>query len=132
MDSSQILPGPNNLTFVEGLYDDFLRDPNSVPADWKEYFTSIGNGEAGTYRGRSRHPSYKCRSIFNPASERQIEHVSSTGAAIGDRVYLLIRLYRVRGHRIAKVDPLGRTVETPRELTPEFFGFTEADMDQPV
>jgi 2-oxoglutarate dehydrogenase E1 component len=45
---------------------------------------------------------------------------------------MLIRLYRVRGHRIAKVDPLGLPQPIPSELQPEFFGFTEADMDQPV
>jgi 2-oxoglutarate dehydrogenase E1 component len=49
-----------------------------------------------------------------------------------DRVYLLTRLYRVRGHRIAQVDPLGLPQPIPPELTPEFFGFTEADMDSPV
>ena len=53
-------------------------------------------------------------------------------AAIQDRIYLLIRLYRVRGHRIARVDPLGRIPPTPPELEPEFFGFTAADMDLPV
>jgi 2-oxoglutarate dehydrogenase complex dehydrogenase (E1) component-like enzyme len=35
----------------------------------------------------------------------------------------------VRGHRIAQVDPLGLPQEMPPELKPEFFGFTEADMD---
>ncbi len=49
-----------------------------------------------------------------------------------DRVYLLTRLYRVRGHRIARVDPLGMPQPIPPELKPEFFGFTEADLDMPV
>ncbi len=53
-------------------------------------------------------------------------------AALQDRVYLLIRLYRVRGHRIARVDPLGLPQPAPPELEPEFFGFTDADMDLPV
>src|SRR5207244_4623982 len=53
-------------------------------------------------------------------------------AALHDRVYLLIRLYRVRGHRIAQVDPLGLPQPVPPELEPEFFGFNEADMDLPV
>jgi 2-oxoglutarate dehydrogenase complex dehydrogenase (E1) component-like enzyme len=37
-----------------------------------------------------------------------------------DRVYLLTRIYRVRGHRIAQVDPLGLPQEMPPELKPEF------------
>ena len=53
-------------------------------------------------------------------------------AAMPDRVYLLTRIYRVRGHRIAQVDPLGLPQPIPPELKPEFFGFTEADMQLPV
>jgi 2-oxoglutarate dehydrogenase E1 component len=58
--------------------------------------------------------------------------LSASSAAIQDRIYLLIRLYRVRGHRIAQVDPLGLPQPVPPELKPEFFGFTDADMELPV
>ena len=49
------------------------------------------------------------------------------------RALMLIRTYRVRGHLHAKLDPLG--IEKPvenAELTPEFYGFTEADLDRPI
>jgi len=49
------------------------------------------------------------------------------------RALMLIRAYRVRGHLQAKLDPLG--IEQPvenAELTPEFYGFTAADMDRPI
>ncbi|MGB7406606.1 MAG: 2-oxoglutarate dehydrogenase E1 component, partial [Pacificimonas sp.] len=40
---------------------------------------------------------------------------------------MLIRTYRVRGHLAADLDPLGQAErETPRELTPEFHGFSGA------
>ena len=32
-----------SLPFVEQLYTDFLRDPGSVPPDWREYFGSLGH-----------------------------------------------------------------------------------------
>ncbi|MBU1273321.1 MAG: 2-oxoglutarate dehydrogenase E1 component, partial [Alphaproteobacteria bacterium] len=49
------------------------------------------------------------------------------------RALMLIRSYRVRGHLQAKLDPLGieQPVENP-ELTPEFYGFSAADMDRPI
>ena len=49
------------------------------------------------------------------------------------RALMLIRSYRVRGHLQAKLDPLGieQPVENP-ELTPEFYGFTGADLDRPI
>ncbi|GAA0870241.1 2-oxoglutarate dehydrogenase E1 component [Brevundimonas basaltis] len=49
------------------------------------------------------------------------------------RALMLIRSYRVRGHLQATLDPLGieQPTENP-ELTPEFYGFSEADMDRPI
>ena len=49
------------------------------------------------------------------------------------RALMLIRAYRVMGHLIADLDPLELDDrKTPRELRPEFYGFTEADLDRPV
>jgi 2-oxoglutarate dehydrogenase E1 component len=46
---------------------------------------------------------------------------------------MLIRSYRVRGHLQATLDPLGIEARTNNpELTPEFYGFTEADLDRPI
>jgi 2-oxoglutarate dehydrogenase E1 component len=130
------LPGPANLAFVESLYEDFIRDPSSVPADWQRYFSELGNGELRFPKPRFT-PSFKPFSIFNPPTGLESRPPGGTAstlpsAAIQDRIYLLIRLYRVRGHRIAQVDPLGLPQPVPPELKPEFFGFTEADMDLPV
>jgi 2-oxoglutarate dehydrogenase E1 component len=49
------------------------------------------------------------------------------------RALMLIRTYRVRGHLHAKLDPLGieQPIDNP-ELTPEFHGFTAADLDRPI
>ena len=106
-----------------------------MPADWQRYFSELGNGEL-------RFPQTALRAVvFNRSAFSIRQPVRSPAlrrlpdpeiAAMQDRVYLLIRLYRVRGHRIAQVDPLGLPRPTPEELEPEFFGFTEADMDLPV
>jgi 2-oxoglutarate dehydrogenase E1 component len=128
-------PGTANLAFVEGLYEDYLRDPASVPADWQQYFSGIAEREFRFPKPRFG-PSFQPTSIFRtPATDRASAAAGATDlktAALQDRVYLLTRLYRVRGHRIAQVDPLGLPRPVPPELTPEFFGFTEADMELPV
>src|SRR3974377_2292149 len=129
------LPGAANLAFVEGLYEDYLRDPASVPHDWQQYFKNIAEGEFRFPKPRFG-PSFRPTSIFNPpAAERArvADRLTDTEIAkTQDKVYLLTRLHRVRGHRIAQVDPLGLPRPVPPELTPEFFGFTEADMDRQV
>ena len=46
---------------------------------------------------------------------------------------LLIRTYRVRGHLAANLDPLGLTKrDLPADLTPEYHGFGDTDLDRPV
>ncbi|MDB5392847.1 MAG: sucA [Rhodospirillales bacterium] len=49
------------------------------------------------------------------------------------RALMLIRAYRVRGHLLATLDPLG--LERPRmnpELDPSTYGFNESDWDRPI
>src|SRR4051794_34312233 len=49
------------------------------------------------------------------------------------RAMMLIRTYRVRGHLAADLDPLGLTRrDVPADLTPEYHGFTPADLDRPI
>lgn len=130
-------PGAVNLAYVESLYEDYLRDASLVPQEWHEYFTGFANKEFRFPKPRFG-PSFAPRSIFAPPSAGRSRSRSGSAqtdpeiAAMQDRVYLLTRIYRVRGHRIAQVDPLGLPQPMPPELKPEFFGFTEADMDMPV
>ncbi|MGD9804005.1 MAG: 2-oxoglutarate dehydrogenase E1 component [Hyphomicrobiaceae bacterium] len=49
------------------------------------------------------------------------------------RALMLIRAYRVMGHLVADLDPLGLTDRKKHpELRPETYGFTEADLDRPI
>ncbi len=49
------------------------------------------------------------------------------------RALMIIRAYRIRGHLVADLDPLGMRKEEPHpELDPRSYGFTEADMDRPI
>jgi 2-oxoglutarate dehydrogenase E1 component len=51
-------------------------------------------------------------------------------AVLQDRVDQLIRAYRVRGHLVAQLDPLGFPRPELPELDPAFYGFTEADLNR--
>ncbi|HET7280901.1 MAG TPA: 2-oxoglutarate dehydrogenase E1 component [Sphingomicrobium sp.] len=49
------------------------------------------------------------------------------------RAMMLIRTYRVRGHLAADLDPLRLTRrEVPADLTAEFHGFSDDDLDRPI
>src|SRR3954452_25154557 len=70
------------------------------------------------------------------------EKAAATGASSDEirrtaedsiRAMMLIRTYRVCGHLAADLDPLGLTRrEVPADLTPEWHGFSEADLDRPI
>lgn len=49
------------------------------------------------------------------------------------RALMIIRAYRIRGHLVADLDPLGMRSVTPHpELDPKSYGFTDVDMDRPI
>ena len=49
------------------------------------------------------------------------------------RAIMLIRAFRIRGHLVADLDPLGMRDQTPHpELDPATYGFADADMDRPI
>jgi 2-oxoglutarate dehydrogenase E1 component len=83
------------------------------------------------------------------AAERQIQNrLNAKAAATGFelspmaslrttqdsiRALMLIRAYRVMGHLAADLDPLGLTErKIHKELRPETYGFTDADLDRPI
>jgi 2-oxoglutarate dehydrogenase E1 component len=113
------------------MYADFLRDPNSVPEEWQRYFREMVDGEPAPVRLA---PEPSSRSIFNPpATTRTVdadELWHEQAGHLQDRVDQLVRAYRVGGHRIAQVDPLGFPRTGPLNLDPDYFGFTGADMDR--
>src|SRR5947207_13242983 len=118
------IPSSVSLSFVESLYQDYLRDPNSVPEDWRQYFKGLSDGN-GSSKAGSAAPTFQPRSIFNPPAPDGNGKASGeeTGAVLQDRVDQLIRNYRVRGHMAAQLDPLGIPRAKPPELDPEFYEF---------
>ncbi|PIE11689.1 MAG: 2-oxoglutarate dehydrogenase E1 component [Rhodobacterales bacterium] len=74
--------------------------------------------------------------ITEKAAEKGVELTAEqTRAAVLDsiRALMIIRAYRIRGHLVADLDPLGMRDQTPHpELEPASYGFTEADMDRPI
>jgi len=80
-----------------------------------------------------------------PAMARKIkDKAGEAGAKVSDeavkravldsvRALMLIRAYRIRGHLIADLDPLGLRDHGYRpELDPKSYGFTDSDMDRPI
>src|SRR3954468_1761975 len=133
MSDSEQLPSSANLAFVEGLYAEYARDPASVSAEWRSYFDKMKNGEtAAPIRLR---PAFKPFSLFNPPFQTRTElpsrsDVEGKMAGMQERVDQLIRAYRILGHKIARISPLGFSRSYPPELDPGYYGFTLLDTER--
>jgi 2-oxoglutarate dehydrogenase E1 component len=122
------LVGTESLEYVEDLFDTYTRD-GQVPAAWRDYFNRLTAGQTGR-RAYRREPSFVRRSIFHPAGGNGHARVDLHQAVLQERVDQLIRNYRVRGHMIARLDPLDQPRSEPPELHLDFYGFSEADLDR--
>src|SRR5215813_12243010 len=129
--SEMRLPSSAGLEFMENLYEDYLRDPQAVSEDWRDYFKSLSGGN-GSSQQETLTPRFKPWSIFNPPSVHGNGAATeeATTAVLQERVDQLIRNYRVRGHMAAQLDPLGIPRATPPELDLEFYELSERDMDR--
>jgi 2-oxoglutarate dehydrogenase E1 component len=71
----------------------------------------------------------KQQAAASGASEAEVRRAAEDSI----RAMMLIRTYRVRGHLAADLDPLGLAKrDLPADLTPEYHGFTPADLDRPI
>jgi 2-oxoglutarate dehydrogenase E1 component len=120
------LPNEESLTFIESLYEDYLRDPESVSPEWRQYFRALAEEN-----GRPARPSFVPRSIFNPtAATPSAPDEVARMAILQDKVDQLVRSYRVRGHVIARLDPLGGEPPLHPELDYRYYGLTDQDLDR--
>lgn len=120
-----------SLEFVEQMYERFVKSPDELPQEWRDYFEVLLK-ESGSEM-ISYEPNLKKRSMFNPASSDQSRLRRPQRMEVADRqerLDQLIRNFRVRGHIHAEVDPLGTRHSIPPEMRPEFYGFTEEDYDR--
>jgi len=131
-----------NAVFVAELYLRYLEDPGSVDPSWAAYFASLGDDAALLLRdlkGASWAPR-TTRVIGANGAAAAAPAPSGTEAeriraACRDslRAIMMVRAYRVRGHLMANLDPLGLEQRGRHsELQPESYGFTEADYDREI
>ena len=113
----------SNLTYVEALYLDYLNDPSSVTHDWQVYFQQIVDSQ--TRAGGELHDP----SLFRAPSVGSgvVSPIQLDYAILQERVERLIRNYRVMGHYVADIDPLGQPRPKVTELDPFSCDLTEAD-----
>jgi 2-oxoglutarate dehydrogenase E1 component len=135
-----------NAAFLADTYARWVENPASVDASFAETFAALNDEARAVLTDASgatwspRHYSADdgdgpARPASQPLDRRTPSSSEAVRAATLDsiRALMMIRVYRVRGHLEAKLDPLGLQVpKTHPELDPRTYGFTEADWDRPI
>ena len=121
--------GTQNVEFAEAQLESYLRDRNSVSPDWRDYFDELQVVDSGLTPESLQAP-FQAESIFHKSTEVRVDPSTSDAVILQERLDQLIRSYRVRGHIIARIDPLNAERPKPAELDPAFYGFTEEHMNR--
>ncbi|RNA13903.1 2-oxoglutarate dehydrogenase- mitochondrial [Brachionus plicatilis] len=138
----------SSAVYIEELYQSWLTNPDSVHKSWDVYFRNYSVQVPPTLGQSQQVPASdlnklldllrqvsptglmvdKSRASISSSEEQQVEdHLN---------LYALIRSYQIRGHKKAKLDPLGLnssidvTQESVQDLDPEFYSFAESDLDR--
>ncbi|HYS81190.1 MAG TPA: 2-oxoglutarate dehydrogenase E1 component [Anaeromyxobacteraceae bacterium] len=133
-------PSFSNLGYVEELYFDYLRDPESVEPAWRGYFQQLAAGEKAPPYEVLRRPDapFPRRHDGDGRLDGHAAAAARPGAGSGlealqFKVDRLVQAYREHGHLHARLDPLGlERRDTQAELGLGTFGLSEADLDRPV
>jgi len=130
----------SNTAFIEALFEQYSHDPNSVEPSWHAYFSAMNGAPEpanGASNGAAKAPAASAGASASAPALRCVpdKPAADVPAATVDsiRALMLIRAYRVRGHLLADLDPLGRDgANSHSELDPASYGFTAADYDRPI
>jgi len=159
--ASSFLQG-HNAEYVEQLYARYADNPGAVDESWQAFFRSLGDAPAdakaeaaGPSWARADWPPAPADDLTaaldgqwptepEAAGKKIKEKAAEKGVALDEaqvrsavldsiRALMIIRAYRIRGHLIADLDPLGmRETKLHPELDPASYGFAAADMDRPI
>ena len=153
----------HNAEYLEQLYARYAAGPNAVDEAWQAFFAELGDADLdvkaeaeGPSWARADWPPMPNDDLTaaltgewpveeaKDAGKKIAAKAASAGAEVSDeaikravldsvRALMLIRAYRIRGHLIADLDPLGLREQPHRpELDPKSYGFTPEDMDRPI
>ncbi len=139
--------GGNSSEFIEELYSQYVQNPESISSEWKEFFDGLKDKKeeiVNTAKGPSWARKKTRKNIHKNGKElekkdQEIKEQNvdfSTTKQISNnsiRASTLVRAYRIRGHLLANLDPLGlqKRKEHP-ELNAETYGFNKQSKNKKI
>ena len=110
--SSEPITSVFNDGYIAEAYESYAKDPSSVDESWRQFFR-FAEGLSGVTGAT---PSTA------PAADGELLRKVAGAASLVDSI-------RAYGHLEADTDPLGNRPPGTPELTPEFHGLSESDLE---
>ena len=159
--ASSFLQG-HNAEYVEKLYAQYVENPSSVDTSWQDFFSELADDISDVVAEASGPswsrpdwppvPNDELTSALdgqwaedpNIAGEKIQKNALENGKSFSDsdiqqavldsmRALMIIRAYRIRGHLIANLDPLGMMERKYiHDLHPEDHGFKKEDYNKKI
>ena len=120
-----------NSSFIEQMYLRYVKEDPSLPESWRDYFSDL-NEDVKSIIKEIEGPSWIRKNLVentrdDNSSTLEQQKIDSIKAIA------LIRSYRIRGHLIANLDPLGMMKrEYLHELHPSDHGFKKEDYERKI
>ena len=129
----------SNSAFIEEMYSKYVEKDPTLPESWKKYFETLGE-DLNLIAKEIEGPSWKknrkkINFAKNLSKDKNVYNNENLEKEKADtiRAIALIRAYRIRGHLIANLDPLGMMERKYlHELHPSDHGFKKEDYDKKI
>ncbi len=137
-----------NSAFIEQMYLKFIKKDPALPSSWKDYFQNLDE-DLNSVVKEINGPTWDVNKIKINIDKFENELKKSTSARSSEvslnhediekskidsiKAIALIRAYRIRGHLIANLDPLGMMERSYlHELHPKGQGFKKEDYNKKI
>ena len=94
-----------NSSFIEQMYLRYINKDTSLPESWKSYFLDL-NEDLNSVIKEIEGPSWSKKRLLDSSQDIGIDSLEQQKVD-SIKAIALIRSYRIRGHLIANLDPLG-------------------------
>ena len=130
----------SNSAFIEEMYVRYMQKDPNLPDGWKNYFETLGDDiqsiiqeiEGPTWSPKKNKIDIKALTKNNIQNHKNNQDTESSKSE-SIKAIALIRAYRIRGHLIANLDPLGiMERKYLHELHPEDHGFKKDDYNKKI
>ena len=119
----------SNASFIEELYERFLENPESIDSSWQAQFSELQRVDDYETAHSPIIERFAQLAQKSQGRLKKLQGFTEESVKKQSAVARLINHYRVRGHQIARNNPLGKNPFIPPDLDPSYYGLSALDMD---